>query len=304
MTQRDLTAAMNDLQVVGFSDWETTFETGDPAGASMTQNAVSITTAFNTLAALMKTYSSSTSALVATVGADLSDTGADFDDLISGEGTMADQAAIVHDLSSAVAAAVRICGPSPLTRYAPAQEAAIDDLGAVGTDYSSYSQSLTSDISQTNADLHQEERLNALGPEGHGGSCTVALQMGQAAQEIGQGDAGSFSQNLQDLTGDVSGTQQSVSSLQSDLGEIQAQGLVPPAGVPAAIANANQSINSAIATGNHDIDQQDALVSQAFALAEAMADIPSTSTSNGSFSGSCEGDGPGQVGPFLIRHIS
>jgi len=56
--------------------------------------------------------------------------------------------------------------------------------------------------------------------------------------------------------------------------------------------------------GYHDIDAENTLISRAFTLATAMAVIPSTSTSNGSYSGSCQGDGPGQASPFLLQHIS
>ena len=301
VTQRDLTAAMSDLQVEGFSEWETTYETDLPAAGLMTGNVADIKQAFNATAAMMNVLSSSSGSLATAVGDVLADTGADFDELTSGQGTISDEATIVHDLSGAVADTVRICGPSPLTRYAPAQEAALDDLGGVSGDFSGTLQSLAAEVSATRTSLQQEQRLNALGPQGDGGSCTVAEQMGQLAEQIGQGDAGQM--DPEDITGDLSATQQAIAQLQSDLSKIQAQGLTPPNGAAGAMARANASMAAAVATANHDIDEENSLVSQAFALANAMADIPSTSTANGSYSGSCAGDGPSDPGPFLLQHI-
>lgn len=303
MTQRDLTAAMNDLRISGFSAWETSFATGDVVGgASMISSPAMITRAFKTISSVMTAFSSSSSVTARTVGADLSDTGGNFEDLISGDGTVTDEATLVHALSGAVAATVTTCGPSPSTRYAPAQEAALDDLGTLVAGYAGDLSPLAADIRQTKADLTREKHLAALGPQGNGGSCTVALQMGEAADEIWHGDQGNFSDDLEGLTGDISGTRQSIASVQSDLRQVESQELTPPAGAAAAIASAEQGISPAITAANHDINRENTLVSEADSLADSMAKIPSTSTANESYSGSCLGDGPGR--PILLHHVS
>ena len=303
-TQGDLTAAMNDLHISGFSAWESSFATGDVAGgASMTGSRAMITKSFTVIRSMMTAFSSSPGLTARTVGDDLSDTGGDFEDLISGDGTVTDEATLVHTLSAAVAATERICGPSPATRYAPAQEAALDDLGTVGPQYAGDLGQLAADIKRTKGALALVEHLAAPGPQGNGGSCTVALQTGQAAQTYAGGDEDDFSQDLGDqgLTDDISGTRQAVASLQSDLGQIKDQGLTPPGGAAAAIAHAEQGIGPAITAANHDIVTENALVTDAYSVAESIAKIPSTSTANGSYSGSCRGDGPGR--PVLLKHI-
>lgn len=304
MTQRDLTAAINDLQISGFSAWETSFATGDVAGgASMTRSAAMITRAFTTISSMMTAFSSSLSVTATTIGDDLSDTGANFQNLISGDGTVTDEAAIVHALSGAVAATVSICGPSPVTRYAPAQETALDDLAEVGPQYAGDLGQLAADIKRTKGALARVEHLAAPGPQGNGGSCTVALQTGQAARTFAGGDEDDFSQDLGDegLTGDISGTRQAIATLQADLSQLRNQGLTAPAGAAAAITSAEQGISPAIAAANHDITTENALVTDAYSVAESIAKIPSTSTANGSYSGSCRNDGPGQ--PILLRHL-
>lgn len=305
MTQRDLTTAMNDLQITDFSGWALSLRTGDVVGGvTMTNDRSRLTDAFKTTTTLMNTLSSSPRPVAKAVGEDLSDTGGDFEDLISGQGTVSDQAVIVRAFSNAVAAAVAACGPDSFTRYAPAQETALDDLVGIGDDYSSDLGSFASVISQTRADQAQEKHLAALGPQGDGGSCTVADQMGRAAQEIGQGDGGNFTQDLGVLTTSVALTQRYLSRLQADLSTIENQRLTPPATATAAMARAQQAIGQAIAIANKRIDTENALISKSFSLASAMAKIPSTSTSNGSYSGSCAGYGPGNVGPFLVRNIT
>jgi hypothetical protein len=57
-------------------------------------------------------------------------------------------------------------------------------------------QGLGADVRQADADLGQEKKLAALGPQGDGGGCTIALQTGEAAGRIGQGDGGNFRQDL------------------------------------------------------------------------------------------------------------
>jgi hypothetical protein len=305
-TQRDLTAAMNDLQITDFSGWTLSFTTGDVVGgATITKDLGRLKAAFKVTAALMNSFGSSANPVASTVGDDLSDTGGDFEDLISGDGTVSDEAVIVHSFSAAVAATVALCGPDSFTRYAPAQEAAMDDLAGIDDDdYSSDLNSLASIISQTRADLSREENLAALGPQGDGGSCTVAEQMGQAAQEIAQGDGGNFSQYLAGFTVFVTMTRQNLSRTQADLSTIASQRLTLPANANAAIATAEQAISQAIARANQLIDTENGLMSESFSLANSLAEIPSTSTANESYSGSCAGYGPGNVSPFLVRNIT
>jgi hypothetical protein len=304
-TQRDLTAAMNDLQITDFSGWALSLTTGDVVGgATMTRDLRRLTNAFKVTAALMSTRGSSSSPVARTVGDDLSDTGGDFEDLISGNGTVSDEAVIVHAFSNAVAATVALCGPDSFTRYAPAQEAAMDDLHGMGVDYSGELGSLASIIAQSRTGLNQEKHLSALGPQGNGGSCTIALQMGIAAHEIAQGSGSQFAQRLSSFTFTIALTQRGISKLQSDLRVTANQRLTPPANVTAAVAGAQQAISKAVVNANQLIDTENSLISESFFLANSMAKIPSISTTNGSYYGSCAGDGPGNVEPFLIRAIT
>lgn len=54
------------------------------------------------------------------------------------------------------------------------------------------------------------------------------------------------------------------------------QRLTLPAKATAAIADAQQSISQAVASANRRIDSENALISQSFSLANAMAKVPST----------------------------
>ena len=148
VTQQDLTTAMNDLQVRGFSAWETSWATGNvDADASMTKNPARVEEAMNDVASLMRILASSSGATARNVIADLSDSGQSFADLVSGDGTASDEAVIVHTLSRAIAATVRTCGPSPVTRYAPAQEAALDKMSGLRVSDTSSLQALGAALS-------------------------------------------------------------------------------------------------------------------------------------------------------------
>ncbi len=304
-TQRDLTAAMNGLQITDFSGWALSLTTGDVVGgATMTRDLRRLTNAFKVTAALMSTLGSSSSPVARTVGDDLSDTGGDFEDLISGNGSVSDEAVIVHDFSDAVAATVALCGPDSFTRYAPAQQAVMDDLDGIRDDYSSDLGSLASVVTNTRTDLIQEQHISALGPQGNGGGCTVAVQITIAASEIAQGDGGSFTQDLSIFTTTVALTQRGISKLQADLGTIANQRLTAPGNATAAVASAQQGISNATVKVNQLIDTENSLISESFYLAKAMAKMPSTSTANGSYYSSCAGDGPGNVKPPQITNIT
>jgi hypothetical protein len=249
----------------------------------------------------MSTLSSASGLAAKTVGGDLSDTGGNFDNLVSGNGTTADEAIIVHALSGAVTAAVNSCGPSPDTRYAPAQEQALDALAALpGGDTSGLS-SLIALITSTKTDLAQEKKLAALGPQGDGGGCTVAMQMTHAAQGIFQGDQGQFSQHLDAMSQSMSSTPQAVANVQADISNLERQGLTPPAGVAAAITTAEKAASQLKTSIDADIDTENSLVVEAYSMANSVAKTPSTSTANGTYSGSCLDNAPGQPAP--LQHI-
>src|ERR1700759_1614709 len=69
--QRDLTTAMNDLQISGFSAWRTSMATGLlVAGASMTKNPADVGKAMRIISPVMSSASSVSSIAVRTVQTD------------------------------------------------------------------------------------------------------------------------------------------------------------------------------------------------------------------------------------------
>lgn len=309
--QKDLTTAISDLQVSQFDNWSADFTAGYMIdGGFMTSNTSEISESMGTVSVLMSELSrdSSVNLAVRTVGGDLSDTGADFDDLLSGDsgttGDESDEIAIVHGLSSAVADAVKVCGPSPYTRYAPAQEQARDYIGL--SDPSGFSGTFGNEIGvlngivgQDKTSLANEEKDDALGPNGNGGDCTVSLQMNNFAEDIGA-DLDQFSERSRLFAEDISQENGFVQKLKAAVSTIRQQRLTVPAGAEQVIAEAETADSHAAASINSDIDAENSMAQEAYSMADAMAREPSTLYSENDVL-NC-GSGPGQY--MALSHIS
>jgi hypothetical protein len=112
---------------------------------------------------------------------------------------------------------------------------------------------------------------------------------------------GDFSQD-DNVPSNIGEDRQDIADLQGDLQQLAGDGQPAPAGATAAITRSQRSIRHVLAAVNGDIEQLNADVAEAFSMANAMAKIPSTSTTNGSSSGTCRGNGPGKL-PRPIKHI-
>jgi hypothetical protein len=294
--QQDLTSAMNDLQVRDFSGWETSFSSNYVvAGATMTTSASHISKADHVISSMMHNLPGNDSA----VGDPLSDTGGSFQDLLSGQGRVSDEATIVHDLSAAVANAVNVCGPSPYTRYAPMQEQTLDDMGSMPTGAAPNS-TLAGDIKDTRIQLNQEKALDALGPQGNGGGCTISLQMSEAAQMIGANSG--FEQDLAVAVATIQQTSESIDSLRKDISGLESSKLAVPADAQAAANSGQVVLSQDVADINQQIDRNNSLITRAYSMANTIAKIPATGTGTVNYSGSCEGNAPGKAP--LTQHIS
>jgi hypothetical protein len=232
---------------------------------------------------------------------DLDGAGQNYADLLSGSGSVSDEAVIVHALSAAVAAAVQACGPSPVTRYAPAQETALDDMTGLRVSDVGGPAALRADVSQAVEGLAQEKKLAALGPQGMGGGCTIAMQMGGGAEGMGQADG--FRQDLGVAEAGLLQSQQAIARVRSELAVISKQGLTSPPRAAEAITAARQRLRSALTAINDDISSENSAIAQAYTLANNMAKIPATPGRPGTYFGSCLGDAPGQP-PTPIPPIS
>jgi len=302
-----LTKAISDLDVYGFGAFGVALGAadpgngigyvGNPAFAEMTHNRASIAASMAAAGSLLNGALSkaSGSAVGQAVMPYLDGTSGAYEDLTSGAGTIADERTVVVALSKSVAAALRVCGPSSAVRYAPAQELAHDQmaslLGGAGNynDPSAYDYT-NSDVkgylSQMQGIIGQEKKLQALGPQGDGGSCTVSEQMINLLPEILGSESG-FEQDLEGL--DYSDVRHEAENLQAAIDRIASVGLTPPAGATIAVTKAEQVISADVTTTNDEIDTENALVDKGYAMANAMAAIPAPDTGiNGSYSGSCK----------------
>jgi hypothetical protein len=308
VTQAAMTKAIGDLDVYAFGPFGVALGAtdpgnsagfvGNPAFAVMTRSEASIAASMAAVASLLNTTLSkaSGSAVGQAVIPYLDGTSGAYEDLTSGAGTMADEETIVVALSKAVAVALRACGPSPAVRYAPAQELAHDQmatlLGGAGNydEVSAYNYAnpgVAGYLSQMRGILEQEDKLQALGAQGDGGSCTVSEQMYNLAAEVLGSESG-FEQDLSSGS-DFGSALQEAQNLQATIDRITSEGLTPPAGAAETVTRTEQGISAGVATTNDEISAENALADKAYAMANAMAAIPAADTGqNGSYFGSCK----------------
>ena len=97
LTRRDLTAAISELQIGDFSAWETSWSIGVVDGnAAMTSNPARFRGAMNVVSSMMSHLDPATSAVADAITSDLSDTGGNFENVLSGQGTDQDEASIAR----------------------------------------------------------------------------------------------------------------------------------------------------------------------------------------------------------------
>jgi hypothetical protein len=271
--QRDVTATMNELQVSGFSDWELSLNSGNVVGGA------SITTDPGRLRSAMQMMTSTLDGLDTASGpgeaisVDLSDTGANFEALESGSGTVADEAQIVHGLSNAAADAFSACGPSPYTQYAPAQESALDDTADVAAVEGFTVGVLSPDITTTKSNVKQVVALSALGPQGADGDCAVPFKMDSFVQQAA-GAEDDFEHQLGIISVGASLDNRDIIRLQSDLATITEERISPPRTAQQSLVSATQALTQGIAVANADIDTENGLMVQAFSVDNKMAESP------------------------------
>ena len=307
VTQAALTKAISDLDVYAFGPFGVALGAtdpensdgfvGNPAFAVMTHSEASIAASMAAVGSLLNITlgKSSGSEVGQAVIPYLDGTSGAYEDLTGGVGTIADEETIVVALGKAVAAALHACGPSSAVRYAPAQELAHDQmailLGGAGNynDASAYSYAnsgVAGYLGQMRGIVEQEEKLQALGAQGDGGSCTVSQQMYNLLPEV----PGSESGFEQDLSGsDFGSTLQEAENLQATIDRITSEGLTPPAGAAETVTRTEQGASAGVTAINDQISAENALADKAYAMANAMAAIPAAYTGkNGSYSGSCK----------------
>ncbi len=307
ITQAALTKAISDLDVYDFGAFGVALGsadpgngigyTGNPAFAQMTHSRSRIAASMAVVGSLLNGTLSkaSGSAVGAAVIPYLDGTSGAYENLTSGTGVLADEETVVVALSKSVIAALRVCGPSPAVRYAPAQELVHDQmaslLGGAGRydDPSAYDYTNTDVkgyLSQMRGIIEQEKKLQALGPQGDGGSCTVSEQMINLLPEIPGSESG-FRQDLAGL--DYSYIRHETENLHAAIGRVTSEKLAPPAGAAIAVSRAEQAISADVAITNEEIDTENSLAQKGYAMANAMAAIPAPDTGvNGSYSGSCK----------------
>jgi hypothetical protein len=272
----------------------------------MTQNKAGISASMTAVSSLLNTSLAkvSGSALGQAVIPYLDGTSGAYEDLIGGNGSFTDEQTIVVALSNAVAAALRVCGPSPAVQYAPAQEVARDQMRSLPAGSYTYTGTTDPNVDQMQSTLGQEQQLQALGPQGDGGSCTIARQMYDAANEV----LGSESGLEQDISGDDFGSradEQDAEALQVTISQITSQGLVPPSGSSEAVTAAEQRVSESVTWMNNQISEANTLADQAYAMANAMAAIPAPDTDqNGAYFGTCKPAGWPLQPPPPIQDIS
>jgi hypothetical protein len=102
---------------------------------------------------------------------------------------------------------------------------------------------------------------------------------------------GSFQYDLNQPANAIPVTRADITTLNDGLSSLSASGLPAPSGASAAITSAQQAISQAISAANRDIDSENPVVTQAYAIANAMA------------TGACAGMGPGSP-PSPLPHLS
>jgi hypothetical protein len=285
---------------------------GNPAYAQMTRSHAHIAASMAAVGSLLNNTLSKApnSAVGRAVIPFLDGTGGAYEELTGDTGTMADAETVVVGLSRSVAAALHACGPSSAVQYAPAQELAHDQMAGLLGGASNYnersaynytSSDVAGDLKQMKELTGQEVNLQALGPRGNGGGCTVAEQMVNLLNEVDQSQGG-FEQDVEIL--DYGSDRNETENLQATIDRIASQGLTPPPGAAVTVTRAQQAISAAIVTANNEIGTENTLTDKNYVITNAIAAIPAPDTGqNGSYSGSCKPGSWPLRPPSPIKHI-
>ena len=151
---------------------------------------------------------------------------------------------------------------------------------------------LRSAVTETQNDLGGEQNDAKIGPTNPAGTCVnLVANIDYDVTTIIDHDRQNVIDEVSDLKTAIAAVRQDITDWQNDLVAIVNQGVPSPSGASLAIRLANGQILQALITGNHDIDQANTAVDQAYSLANANA------------SGTCSGHGPGAE-PGKIGHLS
>ncbi len=168
-----------------------------------------------------------------------------------------------------------------------AEQQTHSDLATLRHDdnFASDLRTLSSDAHQAGPDLAATKSDAVLGP-----GCYNVSTVKIAASNVAA-DATIVGLDLQLLTIHIGAATQDIATMKNDLANLSTGGLPATPGAAAAIAAAGKAIRQAAAKANGEIDQVNADVTQAYAVANGMA------------ADSCPRNGPGHL-PAPIRHIA
>lgn len=133
---------------------------------------------------------------------------------------------------------------------------------------------LADDVEQIRGDLAAEKEAAALGPNANGGGCynLTGNVNYAAANSVLYGARNVFGYDVQNnLLRDVADGRKAIGAFRDAVAALQASGLEEPIGVEEAIGAAETEIANGIATANTYTDQVNALVDEAYAVANATA---------------------------------
>jgi hypothetical protein len=155
---------------------------------------------------------------------------------------------------------------------------------------------LSTDMQKVDTDLAAENTAAAQGQDGPGnlpGSCynLTGVVSYDATSVVGYDASSVFGYDLQqNLQPQISSGRSAISTVQSDISNLQAAGLSVPDNAQTAISAVQSTISDAISTANSDIAHVNSDVATAYSMANNMA------------TGNCQGDGAGS--PPSIQDIS
>ena len=184
-------------------------------------------------------------------------------------------------LAFAVLLALTACGGSTVS--VPAN---------IPANFNSILSGLRSAVTETQNDLSGEQNDANIGPTNPAGTCVnLVANIDYDVTTIIDHDRQNVIDEVNNLKTAIAAVRQDITDWQNDLVAIVNQGVPSPSGASLAIRLANGQILQALITANHDIDQANTGVDQAYSLANANA------------SGTCSGHGPGAE-PGKIGHLS
>jgi len=184
-------------------------------------------------------------------------------------------------LAFAVLLALTACGGSTVS--VPAN---------IPANFNSILSGLRSAVTETQNDLDGEQNDAKIGPTNPAGTCVnLVANIDYDVTTIIDHDRQNVIDEVNNLKTAIAAVRQDITDWQNDLVAIVNQGVPSPSGASLAIRLANGQILQALITANHDIDQANTGVDQAYSLANANA------------SGTCSGHGPGAE-PGKIGHLS